>query len=269
MLKYFLLYFELYSQNIVICLVKTKNLINTMKLLKLPALLIGISLMLASCGKSSDTVETSDAVDVSEGLGQVLEIDPSTSVMSWRGYKPGGQHFGSIPMTSGELLLEADVITGGKFVFDIKGLTIGDIPETDESYGKLYGHLLSADFFDAENHPEATFEITSVEAYSGSDVIVNKEEFATDNTPKKDSELAPSNPTHWISGNLTMRGTSKNIKFPATVLISNGSVSAKAGFNIDRTVWGLSYGDESTAVNKAKDKFIYNTVSLELDVKSK
>ncbi len=240
-----------------------------MKLLKLPALLLGITLVLASCGKSSDTVETSDAQDVTEGSGVALEIDATSSVMSWRGYKTGGQHFGAIPMTSGELNLEGDAITGGKFVFDIKGLTIEDIEKTDESYGKLYGHLLSADFFDAENYPEATFEITSVDLYNTSDVIENKEEFTTDNTPKKDSELAPSNPTHWISGNLTMRGNTKNIKFPASVSIVNGLVRAKAGFNIDRTSWGLSYNDESTTINKAKDKFIYNTVSLQLDIKTK
>jgi hypothetical protein len=46
-------------------------------------------------------------------------------------------------------------------------------------------------------------------------------------------------------------------------------VSAKAGFNIDRTQWGLKYGDESAALNKAKDQFIYNTVSLVLDVTAK
>jgi len=45
-------------------------------------------------------------------------------------------------------------------------------------------------------------------------------------------------------------------------------VSAKAGFNINRTDWGLAYGDEATAVDKAKDKFIYNTVSVNFDIKA-
>ena len=66
-----------------------------------------------------------------------------------------------------------------------------------------------------------------------------------------------------------MRGTTKNIKFPASVTIANGTVAAKAGFNIDRTQWGLMYGDEAAAVDKAKDQFIYNTVSLVLDVNAK
>jgi len=76
------------------------------------------------------------------------------------------------------------------------------------------------------------------------------------------------NPTHWISGNLTLRGNTKNIKFPAAVSLRNGEVSAQAGFNIDRTQWGLSYGDEATAVDKAKDQFIYNTVNIGFDIKA-
>jgi hypothetical protein len=65
-----------------------------------------------------------------------------------------------------------------------------------------------------------------------------------------------------------MRGTTKNIKFPANVSMENGTITAAAGFNIDRTAWGLSYGDEATAVDKAKDQFIYNTVSVNFDIKA-
>ena len=99
-------------------------------------------------------------------------------------------------------------------------------------------------------------------------MIADKQEFASDNTPAVDSSIAPASPTHWISGNLTMRGTTKNIKFPAAVAVEDDAVTAKAGFNIDRTAWGLAYGDEATAADKAKDQFIYNTVSLVLDVKA-
>ena len=139
--------------------------------------------------------------------------------------------------------------------------------ESNENYPKLWGHLQSADFFDAANYPQAVFELTSVEPYAAG-TIEDKVEFETENTPKSDSEIAAENPTHWISGNLTMRGTTKNIKFPAYVSISNGAVEAKAGFNIDRTAWGLAYGDESNAVDKAKDQFIYNTVSVGFDIKA-
>ncbi len=223
--------------------------------------------MIVACGPS-DTVETRDAQEVAESSGTTLTIDSQTSQVNWKGYKPAGRHYGYIPVTEGELVVNEDEITGGKFVFDITSLKIQDMEETNENYQKLWGHLQSDDFFDAGNHPEAVFEVTSIEPYSTGDTVQNKDEFETEFTPAKDSELLPSNPTHWISGNLSMRGTTKNIKFPAAVSVNNGTVAAKAGFNIDRTAWGLAYGEESTAVDKAKDEFIYNTVSVEFDIKA-
>ncbi len=228
------------------------------------------TVMIASaCGGPSNTVETSEAQEVAAGEGKTLTLDIASSTIGWRGYKPGGEHFGKIPATQGTLTVAGDQVTGGSFTFDIAGLKIEDMPAEDENYGKLYGHLQSPDFFDAANHPTATFEITAVEPFHSGDVIADKEEYASEHTPKHDSELSPANPTHWVSGNLTMRGTTKNIKFPAAISVANGAVSAKAGFNINRIDWGLSYGDESDPANKAKDQFIYNSVSLVLDVSAK
>lgn len=239
-----------------------------MKLLQKTSLFIATAIVAVSCGAPSDTVETTDAQEIVETVGSTLTIDTSSSKVDWRGYKPAGQHDGFIPVTSGELVIDGEAITGGKFVFDITGLKIQDIEESDDSYEKLFSHLQSNDFFDAENYPEAMFEVTSINTYSKGDQIVDNEEFVTENTPKKASELITETPTHWISGNLTMRGTTKNIKFPAVVGINDGVVSAQAGFNIDRTNWGLMYGDESTAIDKAKDKFIYNTVTINFDIKT-
>jgi polyisoprenoid-binding protein YceI len=238
-----------------------------MNFIKSTGLFLAAALIMASCNKPGDTVEVSDAQAVGEVSGSKLTIDPATSKVDWRGYKPTGHHYGYIPVTEGEIIVEGSELKGAKFVFDITGLKIQDIEESNENYHKLWGHLQSNDFFDAGNHPNAVFELTSVAPYTA-ETIENKEEFKTDNTPKSDSEIAPENPTHWISGNLTMRGTTKNIKFPAYVTMTDGAVAAKAGFNIDRTAWGLAYGDESNAVDKAKDQFIYNTVSVEFDIRT-
>lgn len=240
-----------------------------MKITRNLGMFVAASMIAFACGKPGDTVETTDAQDVAAGVGQTINLDLASSSISWTGYKPGGKHFGKIPSTGGSFTLSGDQITGGSFTFDIPALTIEDMEAGSEFHVKLYGHLQSPDFFDAANFPTATFEITGAEPFTSADVIADKEEFASDNTPSPDSSLSPANPTHWISGNLTMRGTTKNIKFPAAVSVSNGVISAKAGFNIDRTQWGLMYGDESAAVNKAKDQFIYNTVSLVLDVNAK
>ncbi|MBA4298760.1 MAG: YceI family protein [Cyclobacterium sp.] len=237
-----------------------------MKLTKQIGLFVAASMMAFACGAPSDTVKTGDAQEVSESTGQVLALKTDASTIAWRGYKPTGQHFGQIPATTGSLVVADGTIKGGTVTFDITGLTIEDLEAGSENHGKLYGHLQSADFFDAGNHPTATFEITGAEPFTATDVVESKEEFTSANTPSSASSLSPQAPTHWISGNLTMRGTTKNIKFPAAVTIAEGTVKAKAGFNIDRTAWGLAYGDEATAADKAKDQFIYNTVSLVLDV---
>ncbi|WP_373496358.1 YceI family protein [Aquiflexum sp.] len=238
-----------------------------MNLLKSTGLLFAAALIMASCNKPGDTVEVSDAQEVEEVSGSTLSIDASTSKIDWRGYKPTGQHYGYIPVTDGEVVVEGSELKGARIVFDITGLKIQDMEESNENYPKLWGHLQSDDFFDAGNHPEAIFEMTGVEPFVA-ETIEDKDEFETENTPKSDSEVAPENPTHLVSGNLTMRGTTKNIQFPAYVSVTDGTVSAKAGFNIDRTEWGLSYNDESNAVDKAKDQFIYNTVSIEFDIKA-
>lgn len=237
-----------------------------MKFLKTSGLFVATALVLASCGNNTETVETTEAQEVGEAVGETLQINASASEVNWRGYKPTGQHYGIIPITSGEVTVDGNEITGGNFVFNITQLEVHDLEAGSDSHGKLSGHLQSEDFFDASNYPEATFEITAIEAFASGDSIENKEEFASDNTPKSADEQMVANPTHWVSGNLTMRGTTKNIKFPAAVSVSNGSVSAQAGFNIDRTEWGLMYGDEAGAVNKAQDQFIYNTVSVGFNV---
>ena len=232
-------------------------------------LFVATAMIAIACGGPSTTVETSEAQEVAVAEGKTLSIDPAATSVSWRGYKPGGEHFGKIPAVQGEITVEGGQIAAGTFTFDVVGLKIEDIPAEDENYGKLYGHLQSPDFFDAATHPTATFEITGVEPFNTGDVIADKEERASEHTPKQDTDLTPANPTHWISGNLTMRGTTKNIKFPAAVNITDDSVTANAGFNIDRTNWGLSYGTESDPANIAKDQFIYNNVSLILDVTAK
>lgn len=239
-----------------------------MKFLKTTGLFLAASFMLASCGNSSETVETSDAREVGEATGEPIQINTAESEVRWRGYKPTGQHYGIIPLTSGDLIVDGDAVTGGKFTFDVTKLEVHDLEAGSEDHGKLTNHLQSDDFFDAANHPEATFEITSVEPYSSSDSVEDKQEFATDNTPRTASEQMVANPTHWVSGNLTMRGNTKNIRFPAAISLAGGAATAQAGFNIDRTEWGLSYGDEASAMDKAQDQFIYNTVNVEFAIQA-
>ena len=240
-----------------------------MKFLKSTFAIIAAASLVFACGPKGSTVETSDAkaVATSEEATSVT-VNTETSHVTWIGSKPAGKHNGTIGISAGEISVKGTEIVAGKFTIDITSLKSLDMEETSGSYGKLVGHLMSPDFFDAANHPEATFEVTGVSGFEQASLEADKEEFATDYTPATLSEILVDNPTHFISGNLTMRGTTKNITFPAAVSIENGVIKAKANFNIDRTEWGLMYGDEAGAADKAKDKFIYNTVNVGFELEA-
>ncbi len=239
-----------------------------MKVLKPTLFLILMALAVVACGPKGSTVETSDAKAVASSEDAVqLAVNTDKSIVTWIGSKPAGKHNGTINISEGKIGVNGDQIVSGNFTIDIKSLEDLDMAGSDGA-AKLKGHLMSDDFFAAEQFPQATFELTGIDLFNTAGLEADSEEFVTENTPAKLSEILVENPTHFISGNLTMRGTTKNITFPAHVEISNGVVKAKANFNINRTDWGLMYGDEASAVDKAKDKFIYNTVNVGFEIEA-
>ncbi len=234
-----------------------------MKNLKLFFGLATLSLFAVACGPKGSTVETSEEQDAaSSENAMTLVVNAESSMVTWIGSKPTGKHNGTINITAGEVSVSGTDIVAGNFTFDITSLKALDLEEGSENYQKLTGHLMSADFFDAETHPTAAFEVTAVKPFSSDDLMADVEQFETENKPATLSEVMVENPTHFISGNLTMRGTTKNITFPASVSMENGMLKALANFNINRTDWGLMYGDEASVADKAKDQFIYNTVNV-------
>ncbi|GHE63225.1 MULTISPECIES: YceI family protein [Roseivirga] len=241
-----------------------------MKIFKSTLALAILAAFTVACGsKSSDTVETSEAKEVASSTdATVVPVNTEKSVITWIGSKPAGKHNGTIAVTEGEVLLKGQEVVGGSFTIDINSLEVLDLPSDSEWNAKLKGHLMSDDFFDAANHPTATFEITGARAYDANALQADLDEPETEYTPASLSEIMVENPTHIISGNLTMRGTTKNISFPASVKIENGVVKAVANFNIDRTEWGLKFKERASLAEKLKDDFIYNTVNVGFELEA-
>ena len=178
---------------------------------------------LASCVSNPEgkRAETSDHVAEAalSHAGNELTVDTEQSSVQWTGRKVSGQHHGEVQITSGALVVEEGELAGGNFVIDLNTITNHDLD--GEYKGKLEGHLRSADFFDVDNHPEASFEITNVQDGA------------------EDGTVA-------ISGNLTIRGVTKNITFDAQVQeVSDASVKATADFNIAREDWGVNYAGQA------------------------
>ena len=47
-----------------------------------------------------------------------------------------------------------------------------------------------------------------------------------------------------VTGNLTIKGITKSISFPAQISVSGDKVSAKASITIDRTDFNIQYGSK-------------------------
>lgn len=206
---------------------------------KLLFVLLGGSVFMASCvdnpeGKKADTTDSVATTQPTGGAS--LAVDTAASSVAWLGNKISGKHNGTIRISNGALQLQDGKLTGGKFTINMTSLANLDI--TDTSYkAKLEGHLKSPDFFDVTKYPDATFEITSV-ADSGNNKLK-------------------------ISGNLTLKGISKNITFDADVIESTpAAFKAKADFNINRHDWGITYPGQ-------KDDAISQEINLKVDLQAK
>lgn len=198
------------------------------KMKKLVLFSAAAAMVLASCvsnpdGKKADTTDSIETVD--QVVGEAYTVDPAQSQLVWTGNKVSGQHHGTVDIKSGALHVENGTITGGNFVLDMNTINTQDLE--GEWKEKLDGHLKAEDFFDVANNPEASFEVTSVVAG------------ATEGTVA-------------VSGNLEIRGVSKNITFDAVVEeVTEQSVKASADFNIAREDWGVNYaGQEDDLISK-------------------
>lgn len=199
-----------------------------------------------------DSAPKGDAANVEDAQDKVtsgdvsLAVDASSSSVLFTGYGVGKNHPGNLAIREGSLELKDNQVVGGSFVIDIKSM---DMLET-ESYidEKLLPHLLSSDFFDADNFPEATFEITGVSPF----------------TPAQ-GETVVEGANFKVSGNLKLRNQVKNVTFPAAITVDDGVVKANANFDIDRTDWGMHYGNDKSL----KDTFISPTVNIVLNISAK
>lgn len=205
--------------------------------------------LLTACNSAPEadkatTAEQQTVATPSEGTK--FNADLATSSVSFIGTKPTGQHAGSFGLKDGSLTVKEGALTAGNFIIDIASMKSTDKDTAGTTM--LKGHLLSPDFFDVAKHSTASFEVTKVETY--------------DSTKMK-SLLTGA--THIISGNLKLKDSTKNVTFPARVSVSDAAVTAEADFNIDRTQWGMAYGNDKSL----KDKFIRPEVNIKLNITAK
>ncbi len=208
---------------------------------------------IASCNetKTADVAKTEDPKNAptTDSTAASYKVDTAASIVTWVGKKVTGKHNGTFQLSEGSLEVKNANIVAGGFTININSMK--SLDGSPEDNGKLTGHLLSPDFFDAAKYPTAKFVVTSVAAYTA----------PTDTTKKTMLQGA----THNITGNLTLKEQTKSVTFPAIVTINGDMVSANTLFVFDRTNWGLSYGADKSL----KDKMIYPEVELGINLLSK
>ncbi len=146
-----------------------------------------------------------------------LTLNTKISSIEWVGKKVTGQHAGTINIKEGSLHLHDGKLSGGKVIIDMTTMVCTDTSMNEVYAKKLIGHLSSPDFFDVKNHSTATLEITSTKAVDEGNKFT-------------------------VIGNLTIKGISKPIEFPATIELKEGKLAAYAEMKVDRTLYDIKYG---------------------------
>lgn len=204
-------------------------------------------ILMASCQSApkADEAATTDEQQAASAEGTAYKID-STQFVSFIGTKPVGQHHGNFNISEGQIFVQNGVeVKGGKLTLDITSLKITD--KDTNGVAKLSGHLASADFFEVDKFPTATFEITDIKPF---------------NADSSKPAIVLDGATHTVSGNLTMKGVTKNVTFPAIITVTDNVATAQANFNINRTDWGLVYGNDKSL----GDKFIRPEVNVSFSI---
>lgn len=191
-------------------------------------------------GDDADSVETTETRSVvAEGEYVVVAEE---SVVNWAGKKPlieGYINNGSIAVSEGSVSVEGETATG-TFVVDMTTLSVSDTPTKPGQESALEGHLTGERWFDVATYPEASFTITEV-------------------TPRADSDTTF---VYDVTGELTMKGTTDTLEFPATIYQNaEGRLYAAADFEFDRTRWNITAGSGSFFDN-LEDNVIDDMVAL-------
>ncbi len=169
------------------------------------------------------------------------KVDLNRSKIEWTGKKVTGQHTGEIKLASGELKVEKQKLTSGVFELDMNSITTTDL--TGTSATKLLGHLKSDDFFSTEGNPTSKFVITKVE--------------------HQQSDKAQ------ITGDLTIKGITNTLTFPASIKQKNGVLVAIAnGVKVDRTKYNIKYGSKNF-MSGLGDKAIDDDFELNINIVAK
>jgi polyisoprenoid-binding protein YceI len=167
-------------------------------------------------------------------MAATQKVDVKKSKVEWTGKKVTGQHTGTIDIKEGTLEVNNGKLTGGKIGVDMQSLKNVDLTNAEYN-AKLVNHLKSDDFFSVVKYPTSQLEITKVDGTQDNLVI---------------------------SGNLTIKGITHPVSFPATVSKVEGNTVYSGTVSVDRSKYDVRYGSKSF-FNDLGDKAISDEFTLD------
>ena len=181
-------------------------------------------------------------------VGDKYDVDLENSKIRWKGKKlVGYAHEGILKLSKSALTITDSQIESAFFEIDMNSLMDDDAIENPNELG-LTNHLKSEDFFHVEKFPTATIRITSSKPISN-------------NPDAGDRNFI-------LTGDLTIKGITKKIGFPAAISMENGSFSAKATIKFDRSKWNIKYGSGSF-FDDLGDDMISDDIELQVEIVAK
>jgi polyisoprenoid-binding protein YceI len=220
------------------------------------ALIVVIGIVLGIKNNVGNTAEviTPEPAAVSENIdtldAQVIvtdshQLDTDNSTLIWTAKKkiiPNYIDVGTFNVTEGLVDFDEDgVLTRGSIVIDIQSLNVTETG-VGGGFNGLARDMLSGRFLDAEEHPAASFVITSIEK------------------AKRDS--------FDVIGNLTIKDITKEVITTLDVVHSeDGTALITTEFEIDRTDYDITFGSDSFFDNLG-DKVIDDIVLIQVSLQA-
>jgi len=194
--------------------------------------------------EGSDSVLPQDKGYPDDLQNSSYTLDADDSIIEWTGRNPHTRHHGILSLAEGSLTVDGGNITG-KFKIDMNSIRNLNL-EGDELQPVLEAHLKSDDFFFVKLFPWAWFHLKIAHAVD---------------------EPTYTQPNYQVGGDLELRGISAPLAFPASMFqLEDGSITADAHFDFDRTRWGIICGS-SRFFRHLGMHVVYDLISLQLKIK--
>lgn len=206
-------------------------------------ILIITPLFFDCCGpevKENENNTSESSVTLGDVVNGKYMIDTKESVVTWKGSLlfESGEHTGYVYLSKGELIFENGQLLGGTAEVDMN--TIED--KDHGSDNNLVNHLKDPDFFDVKKFPTSTIKITKVASIK--------------------------NEHTKVTGNLTIKGITHAVTFPAEIEVKDNIVKATGKLIIDRTKWDVRYNSGKFYYNLA-DNTISDAIEFNLKIIAK